>query len=227
MITENKIFSYAIIASLLIHIVIFWNLAYTNIRFQKIKSPRVIKVTYASPKLQKKAVAAPPMLEKGMKIDVTQQTKVAKEEQKNISSFLKDISKKTDDFIRVSQKPKILEEKKIKRRVAVPAVETAQIKNPSYLSYYQVVRNRIKERAYANYESYGKPDSGEVYLTFILDANGMLKKINIIDDRTKANQNLRQISIRSVEESSAFPAFPPELSYPELSFNAIISYEVE
>ena len=223
---ENKIFRYAIIASLFVHIVIFWNLAYTNIRLKNEKSPRLIRVSYARLNIQKKPVQ-PPMLGRGIKVDLTQQAKAAKAEQKDISSFLKDIPKKVGDFIRVSQKPRISEEQKPKRRVAVPALETAQIKNPLYLSYYQIVRNRIKERAYANYVSYGKLDAGEVYLTFILDASGTLKKINIVEERTRANQHLRQISVRSVEESSSFPSFPKELSYPELSFNAIISYEVE
>ncbi|MCX5681718.1 MAG: hypothetical protein NT079_05550, partial [Candidatus Omnitrophica bacterium] len=222
---DNKVFRYALIASLLIHIVILWNLAYLNIHFMT-KTMKPIRVAYSPPKLQKKIDSAP-SFQKSMKVDLAQEVKAAKAEQKNIASFTKDISKIKDDFIRQEQKPKVLEQKKRKRRVTVPPIKTLQIKNPLYLSYYQIVRNRIKERAYANYMDSGKFDSGEVYLAFILDASGSLKKINIIEDRTRANQHLRQISTHSVEESGPFPSFPKELNYPELSFNVVISFEVE
>jgi hypothetical protein len=183
-----------------------------------------IEVVYPTLGLQKKI--DPPSLppQKGMKVDLVQQAKGVAQEQKNISSFMKDLSKLKDEFIQQAQKPKVVEDKKHKRRVTVPAIETNQIKNPQYIQYYQVVRSRIKDRAYANY---AKLDAGEVYLTFILDASGSLKQIKILEDRTRANTYLRQISMRSVEESNPFPPFPQELNYPELSFNVIISYEVE
>lgn len=226
MITENKIFSYALIASLLIHIFIFWNLAYNNFRFIQKQSPKTIKVSYArSPALKKIVQTSAPA--PGVKIDLARQTKAAKEEQRNISPFLKNIPKKTTDFIRLTEKPKVLDEKKIKRKVTVPALEATEIKNPLYLSYYQIVRNRIRDRATANYTGYGRLDAGEVYMTFMLDSKGALKTINITEERTHANQHLRQISLDSVRESSPFPPFPLELNYPELSFNAIISYKIE
>jgi hypothetical protein len=224
---ENRILRYALIASLLIHIVILWNLTYVNIRSRAAKSPGKIRVTYSAFALQKKVLApkmAPPQ---GMKVDLAQQTKAAKEEQRNISSFMKDIPRRANDFIHQAQKPKALEEKKLKGKVSVPPVETLQIKNPVYVSYYQIVRNRIKDRAYFNYVNAGKFDAGEVYLAFMLDSNGAIKEIHIVEERTRANQHLRQVSMRSIQESSSFPPFPKELNYPELSFNVVISYEIE
>ncbi len=126
---ENKIFRYAFIASLLIHIFIFWNLAYNKIRFVRAKTPRMIKVSYARPSTPQKMIQAS-VPEKGVKIALPQQVKAAKKEQKNISPFLKDLPKKTNNFIQVTEKPRIIDEKKVKRKVAVPPLETAEIKNP-------------------------------------------------------------------------------------------------
>lgn len=220
---ENRLFSYALIISLLVHIAALWKISYTNIRL-KAKAQKTIEVVYPGLAVQKRPIAAPPAPLKGMKVDLMQAAKASMQEQKDISSFMKDMSKLSDDFVHQGQKAKILSQKPHKRKVSVPAVEAQQIDNPVYVNYYQIVRGRIRDRAYANY---GKFESGEVYLTFILDAGGALRRIKIIEDRTRANQYLRQISIRSVEESNPFPPFPSNLNYPELSFNVIISYEVE
>jgi hypothetical protein len=219
---EDRIFRYSLILSLVIHIFALWKLSYSNLHF-KVKTIKKIEVIYPRVTVQKKIDSSVVAPQKGMKVDLMQQAKAA-EEQKNISSFMKDLSKIKDEFIQQAQKPKIVEQKKHKRRVSVPAIENREIKNPQYIQYYQIVRTRIKNRAYANY---AKLDAGEVYLTFILDAAGSLKRIKVIEERTRANQYLRQISIRSIEESNPFPPFPPELPYPELSFNVVISYEVE
>jgi hypothetical protein len=224
---ENKILRYALIVSLLVHIIILWNLTYVNIRLREEKSPRAIKVTYSTAAFQKKVALPKIVPQQGMKVDLARQVKTSRDEQRNISSFMKDISKRTNDFIRQVQKPKALDEKNRKRKVTVPPVETLQIKNPLYVSYYQIVRNRIKDRAYSNYVNSGKFDAGEVYLAFMLDSSGALKEIHVTEERTRANQHLRQVSIRSIQESSSFPPFPQELNYPELSFNVVISYEVE
>ena len=220
---ENRLFSYALIFSLLVHIAALWKMSYANICL-KAKAVKTIEVIYPGLTLQKKISSVPPKPLKGMKVDLLQAAKASLQEQKSISSFMKDMSKISDDFVHQGQKAKVVSQKPHKRKVSVPAVETQQINNPVYINYYQIVRSRIKDRAYANY---GKFESGEVYLTFMLDAQGTLKRIKVIEERTHANQYLRQISARSIEESNPFPPFPSDLNYPELSFNVIISYEVE
>ncbi|MDP8265542.1 MAG: hypothetical protein P9M07_01205 [Candidatus Aceula meridiana] len=158
---------------------------------------------------------------KGMKVEVESQPVNTKG---RLDSLTKDISKLSEDFFQKGQKPKQPAEKGTKRKVSVPALEAQQIKNPLYLDYYKEVRSSIRERAYVNYQQF---DSGEVYLAFIVEASGELKQIRIIEERTKANQYLRRVSVQSVKEASPFPPFPEELKYPELSFNVVISFEVE
>lgn len=220
---ENRIFTYTLIVSLLIHIGVLWNMSYAQMRL-KAKTIKMIEVVYPGIKLEKKIPDTAPAPVKGMKVDLLQAAKASLQEQKSISSFMKDMSKLSDDFLHQGQKAKVVNQKPQKRKVSVPAVEAQQINNPVYINYYQIVRSRIRDRAYANYERF---ESGEVYLTFMLDSQGSLKRIKIIEERTRANQYLRQISMRSIEESNPFPPFPSDLQYPELSFNVIISYEVE
>jgi len=104
----------------------------------------------------------------------------------------------------------------------LPATET-KIKNPTYLNYYQTVRETIRRSAFRNFT---KMYSGEVYLTFTILSTGILEKINLIEDKCKADDYLKQIALKSLKESSPFPSFPEGLKYPELSFNVIISFEI-
>ena len=93
-----------------------------------------------------------------------------------------------------------------------------------YKSYYQTIRERIRNFAYVNYLRYGE---GEVYLSFILSSDGSLKDIKIFDAKSTNDAYLRDTALKSINDSSPFPSFPKSLAYPELSFNVIISFEVD
>ncbi|MFA7706580.1 MAG: hypothetical protein WCX91_05730 [Candidatus Omnitrophota bacterium] len=112
----------------------------------------------------------------------------------------------------------------IKRRVNLPKIEMARINNPSYISYYQIVREKIRRSAY---QSYTHNEIGEVYMSFVISNDGYVKDIRLIDAKTSASDYLKGIALRSVRDASPFPNFPKELDYPKLSFNIIISFEIE
>ncbi|MDP8265073.1 MAG: TonB C-terminal domain-containing protein [Candidatus Aceula lacicola] len=220
---EDKIFKYAIAISLIIHIGILARMSYSNIHFQTNPINR-IEVVYPKMTVQNKVVAQEDQRTRDMKINLEKTTQELTEQKLNLSSFMKDMTKLADDLIHRNVKPKIVRSDKAKRKVSVPEIEPKRIKNPLYTKYYQDIRSRIREKAYQNYEQF---DAGEVYVTFIIEDDGGLKDIKIIEERTNANQYLRRISIRSVEQASPFPPFPEGLKYPELSFNVVISFEVE
>ncbi|MHB8155436.1 MAG: hypothetical protein ACYDFR_05230, partial [Candidatus Omnitrophota bacterium] len=52
----------------------------------------------------------------------------------------------------------------IKKKITLPQIEMAKIDNPSYISYYQIVREKIRRSAYQNYTH---NETGEVYISFI------------------------------------------------------------
>ena len=112
----------------------------------------------------------------------------------------------------------------IKKKITLPAIEMAKIDNPSYISYYQIVREKIRRSAYQNYTH---NETGEVYISFIISNDGYIKDVRLAEEKTTANDYLKNIALRSIRDASPFPNFPKELDYPQLSFNIIISFEIE
>lgn len=131
------------------------------------------------------------------------------------------LSRKTDFMKPSLSKPEV---GAIKKKISLPPVDLNRIDNPSYLSYYQIVREKIRRAAY---QSYTKTETGEVYLTFLLSKSGALIDERLIMDRSSTSEYLKDVASRSIKNASPFPPFPKELDYPQLSFNVIISFEIE
>ncbi len=223
LVLEEQIFKYAIILSLLAHFIFFLNLP----NYAKNHSKRLFKnveITYYNLKLQAKNPDSQSIKKDGRDFGREKSTEVLLKKNTSVNTAIIDMSKLDDKFLVVNKQPAQITEVNMKRKVSVPALKSEKINNPLYQNYYQAVRSVIKKRAYANYS---KTDTGEVYLTFVLLSDGRLKQLQVIDERTSANDFLKDISLRSIKESSPFPAFPGDLNYPELSFNVVISYEVE
>jgi hypothetical protein len=68
-------------------------------------------------------------------------------------------------------------------------------------------------------------EAGKVYLTFVLASNGALQQLQIIENKTFANDYLRTIALKSIKESNPFPPFPKDFDYPEFTFNLLISFQ--
>jgi TonB family protein len=112
----------------------------------------------------------------------------------------------------------------IKKKITLPPIEMAKIDNPSYISYYQIVREKIRRSAYQNYTH---NETGEVYLSFIISSDGLIRNARLVQEKSGANDYLKGIALKSVNDASPFPNFPKELDYPQLTFNIIISFEIE
>ncbi|HTZ11558.1 MAG TPA: energy transducer TonB, partial [Candidatus Margulisiibacteriota bacterium] len=112
----------------------------------------------------------------------------------------------------------------VKKKISLPPVDMDKIDNPTYISYYQIVREKIRRSAYQNYTS---SETGETYLSFVVSNDGYLKDVRLSEEKSSPSLYLREIALRSIREASPFPAFPKELDYPKLSFNVVISFEIE
>lgn len=112
----------------------------------------------------------------------------------------------------------------IKKKISLPPVGLDKINNPSYVSYYQIVREKIKRAAY---QVHTKQETGEVYITFMISNDGYLKDVKLVEEKTQAATYLKAIALKSVKDASPFPNFPKDLDYPQLSFNVVISFEIE
>jgi len=118
-------------------------------------------------------------------------------------------------------KPEIISTKK---KISMPPIDLDKINNPSYISYYQIVREKIRRAAYQNYT---RAEIGDIYLSFLISSDGSLKAAKLVEEKSSPSAYLRETALRSIKEAAPFPAFPKELDYPELSFNVVISFEIE
>ena len=112
----------------------------------------------------------------------------------------------------------------VKKKITLPPIDLDKIDNPSYISYYQIVREKIRRAAYQNYT---RAEVGEAYLSFLISSDGSLKAVQLIEEKSSPSTYLKEIALRSVKEASPFPNFPKELDYSQLSFNVVISFEIE
>lgn len=112
----------------------------------------------------------------------------------------------------------------IRKKIALPPIDIDKINNPSYINYYQTVREKIKRSAYQNYT---RTDVGEVFLSFIISNNGNLEEVHLNEEKSISNSYLKDIALRSIKDSGPFPKFPQELDYSRLSFNVVISFQIE
>ncbi|MFA5156400.1 MAG: energy transducer TonB [Candidatus Omnitrophota bacterium] len=116
----------------------------------------------------------------------------------------------------------------VKKKITLAAprenLDLNKINSPSYIGYFQLTREKVKRILY---QRYTYMEEGEVYLSFIVSNSGDIKDVRVDDDRSSASPYLREIAMASVRESSPFPAFPKDLEYPELTFNVVVSFEVE
>ncbi len=112
----------------------------------------------------------------------------------------------------------------VNKKVVLPAVELSKIDNPSYLTYYQIVREKIRRAAY---QGYTRRETGEVYVSFSVFRDGRLGDVALVEERSSSSYYLKDIALSSLRHASPFPVFPKDLDYPFLSFNVAISFETD
>lgn len=114
----------------------------------------------------------------------------------------------------------------VKKKITLPelAVDLDKINNPSYIGYYQIVREKIRRAAYQNYTG---EETGEVFITFVISSDGSLGEYRVLEEKSSPSPYLRKVALKSLQEASNFPQFPGALDYPCLSFNVMISFQTE
>ncbi|UCB57367.1 MAG: energy transducer TonB [Candidatus Omnitrophota bacterium] len=192
----------ALLLSMAFHTIIFLPL----LRFNKLASQKrqVLKITYVAPK-------AKPQPE---------------------TSSVKEIIPPAKEQTSVPEKPKMeppikqLKEtdKSAKDEIQVPP-ELPKEKEKVYLEYYKAVREEI--RRFVIESSPRFIACGEVCLYFVLSSDGKLEEIKVVEERSTKNQQLKKIAARGVQGAAPFSPFPEDLGEKQLSFNVVISFELE
>lgn len=224
---SDKLFRIALLISLATHGIIFMqnpNLALVP----KVKSPQNIKVSYLKNLPDEKerqptrALKKAPFLNTQAKINIDKRTPPPFVDKDKLFNKAKPADSRQSLFNKpVFAKPDII---LVKKKITLPPVDLDKINNTSYINYYQIVREKIRRAAYQNYT---RSETGEVYLSFIVSHDGYIREIRLIEEKSSSNPYLQEIASRSIRDASPFPDFPQELDYPQLSFNVVISFEIE
>lgn len=212
---QDKTFQVALFISALIHTALFFQAPPFEIEMNK--SLKQMEVTYQNIKNLPSTVSLRDLQDKKY-VDKIQ---VVKNVPKDISSLLKD-NFDIKNF-KLLNKPKISKVSSLEKRKVTPKLDSKMDNNPQYKNYYETIRENIKKEAYRNYTKY---EEGEVYLSFVISSEGLLLDINLFKEKSKASEFLQNIALRSVKNAAPYPKFPAELSYPKLTFNVIISFEL-
>ena len=214
---ENKSFQLAVLVSVLLHSVLFIGLPHMPFLPSK-RSLQTLEISYYKikemPKKQTIAKKAEPIVKK--------LPKVTEEDILNPRAAAKKVRK-------TKQKPRqmtALEDTKEKTFAKVVEEEQDDAKKATYISYYRAVREKIREWADRNYPKNKKLAEGEVFLSFIVTSSGELLQVMVVDEKSVASRFLRNIAINSIRDASPFPSFPKGMGHYQITFNVIISFEL-
>ena len=222
--TADRILRSTILISFLVHALVLAGLSFRNLHAAQ-RKPKRIDIEYFNIKIEPKKAVAKKERPERPKERISRNTEIVLGQNQAQGSLMREeMAKSFKPFETPKKQPAEVSQVNIKKKVNVPPLKIEKINNPTYMSYYEIVRNKIKNNAYQNY---GKSDTGEVYLTFILASGGELKQVQLIEEKSPATAYLKDVSLKSIQQSSPFPAFPAELKYPELTFNVVISFEFE
>ena len=94
--------------------------------------------------------------------------------------------------------------------------------NPAYMDYYRLIREKIRNSAYQNYDT---EREGEIFASFLILQNGSLQNIQF-NPGGPENKTLYKIAQKSIENAAPFPVFPKELQeYQYLRFSVLIYFK--
>lgn len=231
---ENKSLQLAFLISMFLHFAVFISAPYTRILPDK-EPMKPIKVAYFKAEEQPKKIVgqkglgsqkafliAPESLPKVIKEDIANQplsgqAKSKPEQVKKEEPTIETIKSGAGAFIGG---------KDGKKFETVINEEKDSGKKSTYIGYYRAVREKIRYYADRNYIKEGSATEGEVFISFVVASNGELLHIMIIDNRSVNNTLLRNIAINSVRDASPFPVFPQGMNQYQITFNVVISFEL-
>jgi TonB family protein len=226
---SNKIFRATLVISVIAHTVVLLQNPNLNL-FPEGKKNEKIEVSYVKVQEKQKTILRDNSVHQ-KNIDLNHAGKITLKnvippvtaEKENIFNKNRDLfTRSASNLVKPTTiKPDVIA---VKKKITLPPVDIDKIDNPSYINYYQFIREKIRRSAYQNYV---RTETGEIYLSFIVYANGQIKETRLLEDKSSADSYLREIALQSVKDASPFPYFPKELDYPQLSFNVIISFEVD
>ncbi len=221
---NNKIFRITLIISLVLHALILFPMP----KFQK-KKPEVIEpafFNYLAVNIPQPKASLVKDLNKS-NIQPQKRKKIAKKTYRTIKSNKK--TRKTANKIKekiekVEEIPTIEPEKKreiiTKKSPKLPKKEEELSKDKYYISYYRLINELLRDSVIYP-EDFSE---GEIALTFVLNSDGSLVNVDVLQDTSYNNNSLSETAKLIVKNAAPFPPFPNKLRQNQLTFNVVFCF---
>lgn len=233
----NKSFRYALISSVVFHVLIAANWPFYGHLFSVKDQSKDIEITYVRTK--EPPIAAPEKLEGAVKkslpqLESAQPAKIISEEvpkagqpkRSDATAPKKDIRGVKKDEVKIEKKP-VPEQRaavEIKQPVILKTETTASVDLTDLRlvppSYAQTVRSRIID----NLDTDDSGGEGDIFVRFVITSRGEIKDISIIGEKSAKDSSLRKTAFEAVRNSSPFPKFPKDIPAAEITFTCQISF---
>ncbi len=112
----------------------------------------------------------------------------------------------------------------VTKKITVAPLETNKNTSPSYIAFSEAIHETIKRVLRLNYSG---TETGIINVSFVIANNGSLVDVHIIEKDSSDSEYLRDLTLKGVRQAAPFPRFPKDLDYPQLTFNAIVSFQIE
>ena len=112
------------------------------------------------------------------------------------------------------------------KKVSIPMLDSEKINDPKYEKYKIVIKEAISEIMYRKFSQVQEKIAGEVYLTFLITKEGVLKEVKIIEEKSSANESLRRLALEGIRETK-FTPFLKDFEVSEMTFNTQIIFQVD
>jgi outer membrane biosynthesis protein TonB len=145
------------------------------------------------------------------------------------SEFQNELNKKIKKQIRELQKLQEMEEP---QGTAAPKVQSSMTsaellndpqKGRIFMGYFSQVKKKIQSTVYQ--KAAGVYGRGNVCLAFVLDARGRLERVSVVEKGTHADDSMRDMAKRCLQESAPFGDFPKDLGPGRIAFNITIFFD--
>jgi TonB family protein len=221
---NNKIFQITLLVSLVLHALILFPIPKFKQKESQVIDP--VFFNYLAVNIPQPKNIEVKELNKAA-IQQEKQNKIVKKTYRTIKS-----NKKIQKIVNpLEQRPEIVENIPIpdsapqqeiltKTNPILPKKEEELSKDKYYISYYRLINELLRD-------SVIYPDDfseGEIGLTFVLNSDGSLENIDIMQDTSYNNNSLRETAKQIVKNASPFPPFPKELCQKQLTFNVVFCF---
>ncbi|MDR1933761.1 MAG: TonB family protein [Spirochaetales bacterium] len=110
-------------------------------------------------------------------------------------------------------------------RADIPAAVSpkTETREDFFVRYAHIIRGHIDKHKEYPYAARRQEQEGSVRVRFTLSRTGLLVGDPVPEEKSR-HQRLNAAAIEAVRKAQPYPAFPPELSGPELTFSVTVSF---